>query len=224
MNRSTKRLGELPIRSLLVEFSVPAIVGVLVTSLYALIDRIFVGQFIGRDAFAGVGVTFSISMVLMAFGMLIGIGTAARISIALGRHDLEKAERTLGTAFLLACIVPLALTAVGLVTLDPILDLLGASTATKPYAKQFISIILIGSIFQFISFGLNGVLSAGGRPHASMITMILNASINVILLPVFYSGAQTRSYGLGACNAVCAVCSSPLGGGKSPQHKKFSAT
>jgi putative MATE family efflux protein len=185
MNKNTTRLGEEKILNLLIRFTIPAMVGSMVTSFYTIIDRIFVGRYVGSDAFAGIGVTFAISMVLMSFGMLIGIGTSARISIALGRKKPDEAEKILGNALFLILVAAAVLTTAGLISLDPLLDLLGASTVTKPYAKQFIGIILLGSLFQFIGFGLNGVISSQGHPKTSMLTMILNASVNVLLLVLF---------------------------------------
>ena len=185
MNKETKRLGEEKIHRLLLHFTIPAMVGTLVTSLYSIIDRIFVGRYVGSDAFSGIGVTFAISMVMMSFGMLIGIGTSARMSIALGRQKPEEAEKILGNAVFLIFFTSLTLTAACLLALDPLLDVLGASAVTKPYAKDFISIILLGGLFQFIGFGLNGTISAQGSPRVSMLTMILNAAVNVVLLIVF---------------------------------------
>jgi len=92
MDQSARRLGTEPVIKLLVGFSMPAVVGTVVTSMYSVIDRIFVGQVVGPLAIAGMGLTFPISLILMAFGMLIGIGTSARISISLGRQDVEGAE------------------------------------------------------------------------------------------------------------------------------------
>ncbi|HOS38690.1 MAG TPA: MATE family efflux transporter [Spirochaetota bacterium] len=188
MERNAQRLGEEPILKLLVGFSAPAIVGTIVTSMYSVIDRIFVGQVVGPLAIAGMGLTFPISLVLMAFGMLIGTGTAARVSISLGQKDLASAERILGNGISLVIIASLSLTVSGLIFLDPILSLFGGSPATLPYARQFIGIILLGAVFQFLGFGLNGVISAQGHPRIAMMTMILNAALNIVLLILFIYG------------------------------------
>jgi putative MATE family efflux protein len=185
MYKNAKRLGEEKINKLLFSFSLPAIIGALVNSFYALIDRIFVGQFVGKEAFAGVGITFPIGLVLMAFGMLIGIGTTARVSIKLGEQKPDEAEQILGNAFTLQLLFSFVLAAVGLFFLDDLLYLFGASAEILPYAKQFISIILIAAIFQFVGFGLNGIIAAEGNPRLSMLTMILNAGINIVLLILF---------------------------------------
>ncbi len=185
MYSTAKRLGEENINKLLFRFSLPAIIGALVNSFYALIDRVFVGQFVGKEAFAGVGITFPIALVLMAFGMLIGIGTTARVSINLGKQKKNEAEQILGNAFSLQLIFSFVLTSVCLFFLDDLLYLFGASAEILPYAKQFISIILLAAVFQFVGFGLNGVIAAEGNPRLSMLTMILNAGINIALLILF---------------------------------------
>ncbi len=185
MNKNAKRLGEENVNRLLFQFSLPAIVGALVNSFYALIDRIFVGQYIGKEAFAGVGITFPITLVLMAFGMLIGIGTTARVSIKLGEQKPAEAEHIIGNAFALQLISSFILTSLGLFFLDDLLVLFGASPEIMPYANDFISIILLAAAFQFIGFGLNGILAAEGHPRLSMFTMILNATVNILLLILF---------------------------------------
>jgi putative MATE family efflux protein len=185
MYSNAKRLGEENINKLLFSFSLPAIIGALVNSFYALIDRIFVGQFVGKEAFEGVGITFPIALVLMAFGMLIGIGTTARVSIKLGEQKKDEAEQILGNAFTLQLIFSFVLSSVCLFFLDDLLYFFGASAEILPYAKQFISIILLAAVFQFVGFGLNGILAAEGHPRLSMLTMILNAGINIVLLILF---------------------------------------
>jgi putative MATE family efflux protein len=185
MDKNAKRLGEENVNRLLFIFSLPAIIGALVNSFYALIDRIFVGQFVGKEAFAGVGITFPISLILMAFGMLIGMGTTARVSIKLGEQKIEEAEQIMGNAFALQLIFSFVLTSLGLFFLDDMLLFFGASAEIMPYAKDFISIILLAAVFQFTGFGLNGIISAQGRPRLSMLTMILNAAVNILLVALF---------------------------------------
>lgn len=206
MDKSARRLGTEPVIKLLVGFSLPAIVGTIVTSMYSVIDRIFVGQVVGPLAIAGMGLTFPISLVLMAFGMLIGIGTSARISISLGRQDTSGAEKILGTAFTLVLFTAFSLTILGTVFLDPILSLFGSSPDTLPYARQFIGIILLGAVFQFTGFGLNGVIGAQGHPRISMMTMVINALLNIILLIVFiyYLGWGVRGSALATLIAQAA--------------------
>ena len=125
--KGQKRLGEEKIGKLLLEFSIPAIIGMIVNTLYNIIDRMFIGHIpeVGNLAIAGVGITMPLMTVIMAFGMLVGIGTATRISISLGQHNKEKAERYLGNAFSLIIIIGILLTIVGLVFMDPFLRAFG---------------------------------------------------------------------------------------------------
>ncbi|GFP78036.1 MATE family efflux transporter [Clostridium fungisolvens] len=182
-----KRLGEEHIGSLLLKFSVPAIIGMLVNALYNVVDRIFIGNIpgIGKDALTGVGITLPIMTIIMAFGMLVGIGTATAISIRLGQGKKDEAENILGNAFMLLIITGIVITIVGLLTMDPVLNAFGASEVTLKYAKQFIQVIFIGSIFNVLGFGLNHSIRADGNPKIAMFTMLIGAIINTILEPIF---------------------------------------
>lgn len=184
MDRS-KQLGEENIGKLLMKFSVPAIVGMLVNGLYNVVDRIFIGQGIGKLALSGVTVTFPISLIIMAFAMLVGIGSAALISIKLGQQKKEEAEHILGNAFTLIIITSLIVTALGLIFLEPMLTKFGASKEALPYAKDYIRIILIGVVFQNIGFGLNNTIRSEGNPRVAMFTMLIGGILNIILEPIF---------------------------------------
>jgi putative MATE family efflux protein len=180
----SKQLGEESIGKLLLKFSIPAIVGMLVNALYNVVDRIFIGQ-VDTLALSGVTITFPISIIIMAFGMLVGIGAAALISIRLGQQKKEEAEHILGNAFTLIIIISLMVTAIGLIFLEPMLLKFGASSETLPYAKQYITIILIGVVFQTIGFGLNNTIRAEGNPRIAMYTMLIGGILNTILDPIF---------------------------------------
>ncbi len=180
----SKQLGEEKIGKLLLKFSIPAIVGMLVNALYNVVDRIFIGQ-VDTLALSGVTITFPISIIIMAFGMLVGIGAAALISIRLGQQKKEEAEHILGNAFTLIIIISLIVTTVGLIFLEPMLLKFGASEDTLPYAKEYITIILIGVVFQTIGFGLNNTIRAEGNPRIAMYTMLIGGILNAILDPIF---------------------------------------
>jgi len=180
----SKQLGEEKIGKLLMKFSIPAIVGMLVNALYNVVDRIFIGQ-VDTLALSGVTITFPISIIIMAFGMLVGIGAAALISIRLGQKKKEEAEHILGNAFALIIIISLIVTTLGLIFLEPMLLRFGASTDTMPYAKQYITIILIGTVFQSVGFGLNNIIRAEGNPRIAMFTMLIGGVLNTILDPIF---------------------------------------
>jgi putative MATE family efflux protein len=184
----SKQLGEENIGKLLMKFSIPAIVGMLVNALYNVVDRVFIGQIpggVGKIALSGVTVTFPIATIILAFGMLVGIGTAALISIKLGQQKKEEAEHILGNALTLIILISVIVTVVGLIFLEPMLLKFGASAATLPYAKQYITIILIGVIFQNIGFGLNNTIRSEGNPRIAMYTMLIGGILNTILDPIF---------------------------------------
>ncbi|WP_435787773.1 MATE family efflux transporter [Clostridium sp.] len=201
MDRS-KQLGEENIGKLLMKFSIPAIVGMVVNALYNVVDRIFIGHIegVGELALSGVAVTFPIALIVMAFAMLIGIGTAALISIKLGEQNKGEAEHILGNAFTLIMIISFIVTILGLIFLEPMLLKIGASKEILPYAKGYIRIILIGSVFQSIGFGLNNTIRSEGNPRVAMVTMLIGGILNTILDPVFIYG-----FGMGTEGAAIAT-------------------
>lgn len=182
-----KRLGELSIGKLLLEFSIPAIIGMVVNTLYNIIDRIFIGHIpeIGSLAIAGVGITMPLMIIIMAFGMLVGIGTATKISIKLGQRDKESAEKHLGNAVTLIIIISILVTILGFIFMEPLLKIFGASDNTLVYAKQFIEIIFVGCIFNLIGFGLNHSIRSDGSPKIAMLSMLIGAITNIVLDPIF---------------------------------------
>lgn len=184
MNR-TEQLGRDDIGQLLFKFSLPAIVGMLVNGLYSIVDRIFVGRGVGSLALSGVAITFPITNIIMAFGMLVGVGAGAAASIKLGEKNKKDAELILGNAYTLVIVLSIMLTIMGLIFLEPILVVFGASPETMPYAKQFSTVILWGIILQNIGFGLNNLIRSEGNPKVAMITMLIGAIINFILNPIF---------------------------------------
>ena len=180
MERSVKLRDE-KVGKLLLEFSIPAIIGMLVNSLYIVIDRIFIGRVVGAMAISGVSLTFPISIIIMAFAMLVGIGAAARISIRLGENNKDEAEHILGNAFVLLIIVSIVITILGLIFVDPMLRGFGASDNTIGYAKQFITILICASILQTVGFGLNNIIRSEGDPKTAMNTMLIGGICNIIL-------------------------------------------
>ncbi|NMA68745.1 MAG: MATE family efflux transporter [Desulfitobacterium sp.] len=169
------------IGKLLWEFSLPAIIGMLVNALYNIISRIFVGQGIGYIAVAAVTVAFPIMTLLFAVAMLIGIGATALISIRLGEKRLDEVEKIAGNALTLLILLPLTLSLIYFAFSDPILMFFGAKNEVLPYAKDYISIIMLGSVFGSISFGLNNFIRAEGNPRIAMMTQIIGAVVNIIL-------------------------------------------
>lgn len=185
LDHKTERMGTYPVGKLLMEFSIPAIIAMIANALYNVVDSIFVGRGVGSLALTAVTIAFPIMIMLMAFGMLIGIGATALISLKLGQQKRDEAEQILGTAFAMTVVMGLGISAIILLFLDPILRFLGATPDVFIYAKQFATVILIGTVFQFISFGLNNIIRAEGNPMISMATMLFSAVLNTILNPLF---------------------------------------
>lgn len=182
------QLGQESIGKLLLKFSIPSIIGMVVTALYNIVDRIFVGQGVGSLAIAGIAVSFPMMNFLMACGMLIAFGATALIAIRLGEKRKEEAETILGHTLTLLILVYAALSALGLIFTDPILQWFGASTDVLPYAREYLRIILLGGIFNGIGFGMIHLIRAEGNPAVSMGAMLLGAVLNTVLDPLFIFG------------------------------------
>lgn len=184
----TRRMGEDRISKLLIRFSLPAITGMTVTALYNVVDRIFIGRGVGTIALSGVTVGFPIMLVLMAFGMLVGLGATALISIRLGENRKGIAELILGNAVTLFFVLALLLSISGIIFLRPLMILFGASQEALPYAMGYMRIILFGVFFLNIGFGMNHFMRAEGNPKIAMMTMVAGALINIALDALFIFG------------------------------------
>ncbi|WP_123053021.1 MATE family efflux transporter [Clostridium sp. JN-1] len=184
MERS-EDLGKESIGKLLLRFSIPAVIGMVVNSLYIIIDRIFIGRVVGAMAISGVSLTFPIGIIIMGFGMLIGVGGSACISIRLGQNRKDEAEKILGNSFILLIVISILVTIVLSIFIDPILKSFGASANTIEYARQFISIIIYASVIQNLGFGLNNIIRAEGNPKKAMMTALIGAPINILLDYIF---------------------------------------
>lgn len=208
MNQS-KQLGNENVGKLLLKFSIPAVIGMLVNALYSVVDRIFVGRGVGELALSGVGVTFPISNIIMAVGMLVGTGAAAVVSIKLGQHKTKEAEKIIGNAFSLSIILSIAVSILGIIFLNPLLKIFGASSETMPYAKQFATIILAGAVLQNAGFGLNPLIRSEGDPRTAMATMLIGAALNFMINPIlifgFKLGVAGSAFATIASQAVCSV-------------------
>ncbi|MHC1746555.1 MAG: MATE family efflux transporter [Negativicutes bacterium] len=207
LNRS-QALGEKKISELLWSFSVPAITGMLIMALYNIVDSIFVGHGVGAIGLAAVTVAFPIMIVFMAFGMLIGVGSTTLISIRLGQKKHLEAEKILGNAFFLSVLLSIFTSAPMLLFLDPILVVLGATEDVLPLAHDFSYIIVSGSIFMFIGFGLNNIIRAEGNPKVAMMTMIIAALLNTMLNPLFIFGLGMGIRGSAVATIIAQAVSS----------------
>lgn len=181
MNEKQKQLGEEKISKLLVKFSLPAIAGMLIGALYNIIDRIFIGKAVGSYAIAGVGLAFPAMAIILAFGLLFGIGGSTLISIRLGEKKPEEAEKILGNIFVLLVILGIFITIAGTMFLDPLLKLLGAGDQTFVYAKKYMSVILSGSVFAMLAYGMNHSIRSDGNPKIAMMSSFVGAITNIIL-------------------------------------------
>lgn len=178
-------LGTLPVTQLLKYYALPSLVGSIVNSLYNVIDRIFIGQGVGSLALSGLAITFPVLILFQAFGVLIGAGSSARISILLGQKRDEEAESLLGNAFVLTLLTSLTLITLMMVFLDSILLSFGASAATLPFAREYLVIVIPGNIFANLTYSYSAIMRATGYPRKSMTAMIIGAVLNVILDALF---------------------------------------
>ncbi len=198
----SNRLGEASIPRLLATFSLPAIVGMLAQAIYAVVDRVFVGHAFGPSGIAGITVSFPFMLVILAFGMLVGFGATAIVSIRLGQQKKEEAEAVLGNAVLLLAVVSVVLTATGLAFLDPLLRLFGASDRVLPFGRDYLQIIVLGTVFQVGGFGLNAVIRGEGNPRVAMLTLLIGVILNVILAPLFIFGFGWGMRGAGLATVL----------------------
>ena len=178
-------LGTERIRKLLVQYAVPAIIAMTASSLYNMVDSIFIGHGVGPLAISGLALTFPLMNLAAAFGSLVGVGAATLVSMRLGQRDYETAQRVLGNVVMLNIIIGIAFSIVALLFLDPILYFFGASEATIGYAREYMVIILLGNVVTHIYLGLNSILRAAGHPRKSMYATISTVVINAILDPIF---------------------------------------
>lgn len=181
----TEKIGKL-----LVKFSIPAIIGMVVNMLYSVVDRIYIGNIpeVGGFAITGVGITMPITQVITGIGMLIGIGTSASISIAFGKKQKKEAQRFLGNGFLSIIVVSVIIAVFGNLFANQILRVFGATDATLPYAAAYIRPLFIGTVCNLCAFGLNHSISSDSNPKIGMFTMIIGACVNIILDPIFIFG------------------------------------
>ncbi|UKK47668.1 MATE family efflux transporter [Prevotella sp. E9-3] len=178
-------LGTKPVGILLLQYALPAMVAMVASSLYNIIDRSVIGQVVGPEAIAGLGITFPFMNLSAAFGAAIGVGSSTCISVKLGQRDYKTAQHLLGNTVTLNLIIGLAFMVVCLVFLDPILHFFGASEVTLPYAREFMQVILAGNVITHMYFGMNAVLRAAGKPRHAMYATLFTVGCNVILVCTF---------------------------------------
>lgn len=177
-------LASQPIGKLLLKFSVPCVLSMLVSALYNIVDQVFIGQSVGYLGNAATNVVYPFTVVALAFALLIGDGSAALLSLSLGSGDTKTSCRCIGNGIVLITILGFVLAAVGFLFTDPILRLFGVTEASYSYAKDYLLIILIGIPFYVFTSGMNAAIRADGAPGYSMFATVLGAVLNLILDPI----------------------------------------
>ncbi|MBO5974103.1 MAG: MATE family efflux transporter [Paludibacteraceae bacterium] len=178
-------LGKEPIPKLLKQYAIPAIVAMTASSLYNMVDSIFIGHGVGALAISGLAVTFPFMNLAAAFGAMVGVGASTLLSVKLGAKDYGEAKKIVGNVIALNVVIGSVFMLVSLLFLDPILYFFGASEHTINYARSYMQIILIGNIITHLYLGLNSVIRSSGHPHQAMLATILTVILNAILDPIF---------------------------------------
>ena len=183
--KAALELGTKPVGVLLWQYALPAIVAMVASSLYNIIDRSVIGQVVGPEAIAGLGITFPFMNLSAAFGACVGVGASTCISVKLGQRDYQTAQHLLGNTVTLNLVIGLLFMVVSMVFLDPILRFFGASDATLPYAREFMQVILAGNMITHMYFGMNAVLRASGKPRHAMYSVLFTVGCNIVLVIMF---------------------------------------
>jgi len=200
-------LGTQPVGKLLMQYAIPAIIAMTASSLYNIVDSIFIGQGVGPLAISGLAVTFPFMNLGAAFGAMVGVGASTLISVKLGQRDYGTAQVVLGNVVTLNTIIGVVYTIVCLMFLDPILYFFGASADTIVYARDFMEVILLGNIFTHMYLGLNAVLRASGHPQKAMYATINTVVINTILAPIFIYGFEWGIRGAAIATVIAQIVS-----------------
>ena len=183
--KATLELGTQPVGKLLMQYALPAIVAMVASSLYNMVDSIFIGQGVGPMAISGLAITFPFMNLSGAIGAAIGVGASTLLSVRLGQKDYDTAEKILGNAVVLKIITGILFGALCLIFIDPILYFFGATENTIPYARDYMVIILLGNVFTHLYFGMNAMLRAASKPKQAMYATIFTVVLNTLLDPLF---------------------------------------
>ncbi len=183
--KNIEELADAKIGRLMLKYFIPAFIGVFLNALYNIVDRIFIGQGVGAEALSGISVIFPVMLIMMGFGMLIGIGTGVLVSINLGKKEIKMAEKTIGTGFSLMVLVSILIMIVTYILKKPILHSFGSTPETFQFANDYLNIILAGTTFTVVGFSLNNVIRSEGNARIAMISMILSSVTNIVLDYIF---------------------------------------
>ena len=204
-NNENKRIELMkngPVKKTLLTLAIPSMIGMVVSALYNLVDTIFVGMLHDTNSMAAVSVSFPFFVVLMALGLLIGVGAASCTGRLLGAQKYEEANRAGGLSVLLSIIISIGIMIIGFVFMNSIMKIMGASPEVLPYAKSYSNWLLIGSIFTITNLVLNNLLRTEGASKKSMNTIIIGAIANIILDPVFMWGLNLGLAGAAIATAI----------------------
>lgn len=204
-----ERLGTERMLPLVFRMALPAVVAQFVNLLYAIVDRIYIGHIpgIGTDALAGVGVTTSVIVLISAFSAIVSGGGAPLAAMALGHGDRERAGRILGNGLVMLVGFTVLTSAIAYTFMEPILLMTGASHQTLPYAVDYLSVYLLGTLFVEVSVGLNTFINAQGRPAIGMYSVLIGAVLNIVLDPVFIFGLDMGVRGAAIATVISQACS-----------------
>ena len=198
-------LGTRPIGALIRQYAVPGIIAMTASSLYNMVDSIFIGHIpdVGSLSMSGLAVTFPLMNISTAFGTLVGVGAATMISVLLGQKNYKSAEKVLCNDITLNVITGILFTIVSLVWMDPILRFFGASDVTLPYARDYMTIIAIGNAVTHLYFGLNAIVRASGNPKLAMGLTLFTVTSNAILDPIFIYTLGLGIQGAAIATVLC---------------------
>ncbi|HAZ38555.1 MATE family efflux transporter [Exiguobacterium sp.] len=210
MNKNTARLGEAPVNQLLLSLSLPAMVGMLVTALYNIVDTIFVAQGIGTAAVAAVGIAFPVQLVLMAIANSIGIGGAAIASQRLGQKQTDAASRAYANVLMAVFFISMLAIISAFIFVEPLLRLFGATDEIMPYSIAFLRVLLIGSPFFMLTMASSAMLRAEGRANYQMRVMLTTVAINIVLTPLFIFGLDWGIQGAALGTVVAQIVGAVL--------------
>ena len=192
--KATLELGTKPVGRLLMQYAMPAIVAMVASSLYNMVDSIFIGQGVGPMAISGLAITFPFMNLSGAIGACIGVGASTYLSVKLGQKDYSTAQHILGNSVVLKIITGIIFGALCLLFLEPILRFFGATDNTLPYAREYMEIILLGNVFTHLYFGMNALLRAASKPkqamYATIFTVVLNTALDPLFIYTFHMGIR----------------------------------
>lgn len=198
-------LGTDSIRSLLLKYALPGIIAMTASSLYNIVDSIFIGHGVGAMALSGLTVAKPFMDICAAFGSLVGVGASTLVAIKLGEKDYRTAGKILGNVILLNVILSALVMLVGLIWLDPILYAFGASDVTLAFAHDYMEVILWGNIVTHLYFGLNSMLRSMGHPRSSMAATLVAVGLNIVLDPIFIFGLNLGVRGAAIATVISQI-------------------